>query len=120
LASGSQRYYSPGNSGPVLIELVDLDRVEWEQARAQQRRVREAQARRAYRWPPNVHRTPQGRWLGRFNLFGIRWYAGTWGSIAEAEQAVWLMRRRLAHLRSQGVLISPLREVEIEHPTGAS
>jgi hypothetical protein len=40
------------------------------------REVDRIQARRRPRWPPNVHRTPYGRFLGRFNLFGIRWFTG--------------------------------------------
>ena len=33
---------------------------------------------------------------GRFNLFGIRWFTGCYGSVEEAEAGRRAMRRRLA------------------------
>jgi hypothetical protein len=41
-----------------------------------------SQARRAHLLPVNVHRTPQGRYVGRFNYGGHRWYAGTHATLA--------------------------------------
>jgi hypothetical protein len=76
----------------------------------------DVQARRAHPWPPNVHRTPYGRYLGRFNLFGERWYTGCFATVGQAVRAVAVMRQRLRSMRAQGVPISALRRVEIERP----
>lgn len=72
-----------------------------------------SQMRRAYRWPPNVHRTAQGKFLGRFNFAGVRWYSGTWATIEEAERSVYWMRQRLTLLQAHGVALTGLREAEI-------
>ena len=61
-----------------------------------------------------MHRTPYGRFLGWFNLFGIRWFTGCYGSIEAAEAAEALMRRRLVALVAQGWKPTGVREAEVE------
>ena len=78
-----------------------------------------SQGRRNHLLPTNMHRTAQGKYLGRFNLFGIRWYSGTYRSIEQAEASVTRTGRRNQRAaddptnRRRGRLPDPSRPVRL-------